>query len=333
MKTFRYILLVICFSISFAEARSWEKITIPGAVCGNGQSYSVFLDRKDTDKVLVEFMGGGACWSEGTCYGDSPLTSLQPLEQAPTSVFANDGMANNPWNRHTALFLPYCTGDVHAGQHVTSYKPSVLLYHNGYNNVALTFQYLQQQNILNFQSAKDVTVWGFSAGALGAFLHAVTLEPYLSPSAHKTLIVDSPGLHFGKNFWLKFTPALIRDYNENFRKIDFPFEQDDGFLAPHMGPVFVRYSAWNIGILQSTKDLVMSIVFGNISPDAHRQLVLGSSGIAAIAAPFANVKTWIADTTMHTFLFRDSSANYQDMSGETAWDFAVRVHGMNHQGK
>ncbi len=44
----------------FAEARSWKKIEIPGAVCGNGATYTVFLDEKASDKLLIEFMGGGS---------------------------------------------------------------------------------------------------------------------------------------------------------------------------------------------------------------------------------------------------------------------------------
>lgn len=328
MKTIKFILLFVSLSWSLAEARNWERIYIPGAMCGDGQNYSVFIDRKDMDKLLVEFMGGGACWSEGTCYGNSPLTRIQPMEgPPPTTVVATEG-PNNPWSHHTAVFMPYCTGDVHAGFHTASYQTSVMLYHNGYNNVVLTFQYLQQQNIIHFQDVIDATVWGYSAGAIGALLHGTTLESFLSGKAKKTLIADSPGLHFGKSFWQKFTSALNHDYAESFGRINLSYSVDDGFLAPLMGPVFLRYAHWNVGVLQSTKDLVMSIVFGDISPEGHSQLVLGPSGIAVIAKPFGNVRTWVADTTMHTFLVRTSSATYKDALGETAWDFAVRVHGM-----
>lgn len=328
MKTLQFIFIFIgLFWALLSEARTWEKIEIPGAFCGNGEPYSVFLDHKDTDKLLIEFMGGGACWSEGTCYGSSPLTQLTPLQMAEATVMNDDSKAGNPWNQHTAIFMPYCTGDVHAGFHIAFYKPAVALYHSGYTNTVLTFAYLKQKNLVNFPALTDVTLWGYSGGAIGAFLHTDTLNPYLSANTRKTLIADSPGLHFGKTFWQKFPQQLNHDYAESFARIGLVYSLDDGFLAPLMGPVFLKLNDWNIGILQSTQDMVMSIIFGNISPQEHRRLVLGPQGIAAIAKNYANVKTWIADTITHTFLVRSQTAVYKDMLGETAWDFAVRVHG------
>ncbi|MBV2168782.1 MAG: pectinacetylesterase family protein [Bdellovibrio sp.] len=327
MKALKTILIVLSFWGVLVEARNWEKVEIPDAVCGNGQPYSVFLNRKQADRLLVEFMSGGACWSEGTCYGSSPLASLQPPSMPETSVVAEEG-AGNPWSYHTALYFPYCTGDVHAGMHVTSYKPQLPLYHQGYRNVAKALEYLHQQNILSFHNMKDVTVWGASAGAIGALVHSRTIESYLNSTAHKTLIADSPGLHFGKSFWRKFSADLNRDYQLNFAKIDLWYSLDDGFLAPHMGPVFMKLSEWDVGILQSTKDMVMSIVFGNISPEAHRALVLGPQGIPVVAKMYPNVRVWIADTATHTFLLRSQTASYRDIKGEPAWSFVVRVYGM-----
>lgn len=326
MKTLKLIsILLVGFSLSLAEARSWEKINIPGAICGDGQSYSVFLDRKKADKLLVEFMGGGACWSEGTCYGDTRLTKIQPPENAVTSVIAKEA-DGNPWNEHTALYIPYCTGDVHSAFHSVSYKPDTPLYHQGFTNFVLTLQYLQQQSILNFKGMKDVTVWGASAGALGALVHSETLDAYLDIAAQRTLIADSPGLHYGKNFWYKFTENLNHDYQATFQKIDLTYSIDDGFIAPLFGPVFMRLGKWQIGILQATEDMVMSLVFGSIAPQDHRKLVLGPQGIPMVAKPYLNVKTWIMDGWNHTFLVKPNTAKVRDMSGETAWDFAVRVY-------
>lgn len=326
MKTLKLIFLFIGLSWSIAEARNWERIYIPGALCGDGQSYSVFLDRKNADKLLVEFMGGGACWSEGTCYGDTPLTKIQPSDSAITSVVAKEA-PNNPWNEHTALFIPYCTGDVHAGFHIAAYKPETALYHQGFTNFVLTLQYLQQQNVVNFKGLRDVTVWGASAGALGALVHSETLDAYLDSSARRTLIADSPGLHYGKNFWHKFTDNLNHDYSASFNRIGLLYSLDDGFIAPLFGPVFIRLSKWEVGILQSTKDMVMSIVFGTITPQEHSKLVLGPLGIPMVARLYPHVKTWIMDGFNHTFLVKQKSSTVRSLQGETAWDFAVRVYG------
>lgn len=325
MKTLKVALLFFGLSWSFAEARNWERIFIPGALCGNGEAYSVFLDRKSVDKLLVEFVGGGACWSEGTCYGDAPLTRIHPPQSPVTSVVAKEA-SNNPWSGHSALLIPYCTGDVHAGFHIASYRPDTSLYHQGFTNFVLTLQHLQQQNILNLKEVKDVTLWGASAGAIGALVHSETLDAYLTPSARRTLIVDSPGLHYGKNFWRKFTDDLNHDYLASFKKINLLYSVDDGFIAPLFGPVFLRLVGWQVGILQSTEDMMMSLVFGSISPQEHRKLVLGHHGIPMVARPYSNVKTWITDGLTHTFLVRPKSSMIRDMQGETAWDFAIRTY-------
>ncbi|UOF00923.1 pectinacetylesterase family protein [Bdellovibrio reynosensis] len=327
MTTLKYTLIFIVGFCSLVHARTWEKIDIPQAVCGNGAQYSVFLDRKNSDKLLIEFMGGGACWSESTCYGNTPLTSLNPLKEPVTSVIAKES-ATNPWSDHSVLYLPYCTGDVHSGNHVAYYKPQLALHHNGYRNILLTFEHLHRNQVIQFAKIFKVTVYGSSAGALGAFVHGKsTIEPYLNPLAKKLLIADSPGLHFGNTFWDKFSARLNQDYKDGFNRAGLNYPSDEGLLAPYMGPVFLKLFAWEIGILQGTKDLVMSMVFGDISPDAHRSLVLGPKGIQAAAKLHANVETWISESVTHTFLLRGVSHNQKDLKGESAWSFANRLYG------
>ena len=63
------------------EARGsagWERIPVPGARCGDGGEYSVFLKKGRREKVAFAFMGGGACWSESTCMGVE-IRTLLPL--------------------------------------------------------------------------------------------------------------------------------------------------------------------------------------------------------------------------------------------------------------
>lgn len=332
MKTsknlFKNILVVLLLQlfVSFSFARSWQKIDIPGAKCGNGEQYSVYVSHKDPTKLVVEFMGGGACWSEKTCYGRAALTSLEPLRQSPkdTPMLSED--MTNPLVNHSVLYFPYCTGDVFAGSHEAQYKAGIPLYHDGYSNVISGLAHIQSQGVLNFPAMNDVVVWGASAGAIGALLHAKSVDSYLSLTARRTLIADSPGLHFGKGFWQKFSTQMNTDFQNSFNRVGLFYSLDNGFIAPLMGPVFNMYNAWEIGILQSTKDTVMSIVFGGITPDAHRKLVLSDFGIAAIARGYSNVRTWIADVSTHTFLLKPQSADTRSMDGETAWNFAVRLY-------
>lgn len=323
----KVIILIITLSSALtAQAQGWKKINIPNAVCGNGEPYSIFMDEGNAEQLVIEFMGGGACWSDSTCHGSQPLTSLVPLKGEPAVSVFTENVTESPWKSATKVYLPYCTGDVYSANHETQYRKSVKVYHRGYANTLQVFKFLKEKDLLRWQEVKDITLGGSSAGAIGALVHAKTLDQYLSADTRRTLISDSPGLHFGSTFWQKFPAPMKNDFAKSFASIGLDVDFNDGLLAPKMGPVFTGYAQWKIGILQSTKDMVMSLVFGNIVPDSHRRLVLGRDGIQEIAKDYDNVSTWIADLTQHTFLSKPQNSLMKDMKGETAKSFVYREY-------
>ena len=331
MKTLISLLFVSLF-VQSTYARNWDRIEIPGAVCGDGLPYTVFVDPKANSKnLLIEFMGGGACWDFGTCYGVDLnginfRTWMHPIIEVPFYSYMTSDMwlwSDHPFKNDSAIYLPYCTGDVFSADH-KAYYDGVPAYHQGYRNVLLTFAYLNKKNILKFNKTERLTVWGASAGAIGAFVHLKNIEPYF-PKANKIALIDSAGLHFGKNFWYKFTPELFHDFSKSFAGVGLRLDYNDGFVAQHMGPVLSGLKDWTIGIMQSTRDQVMSTVFGEVSPAEHRQLVLSDRGIAAIARPYQNTSVWISDSDMHTFLLLRSTSNAEDLQNESAINFVNHI--------
>ena len=327
MKTLITLLIATLVTQS-AFARSWDRIEIPGAVCGDGLPYSVFVDKKAKSKnLLIEFMGGGVCWDFGTCYGVDLnginfRTWMHPMIEVPFYSYMTSNIwlySDHPFKSDSAVYLPYCTGDVFSADHKANYE-GVPAYHQGYRNVLMTMAYLKKKNILNFSQTERLTVWGASAGAIGALVHLKNIEPHF-PKAQKIAIIDSAGLHFGKNFWHKFTPQLFGDFSKSFASLGLQLNYNDGFVAQHMGPVLGGFKQWTIGIMQSTRDQVMSTVFGDITPEDHRELVLSDSGIAAVARPYPNTSVWVADTQMHTFLLLRSSSQIPSMQEESAINF------------
>lgn len=318
--------LSILLFLSSSWARQWQRIEIPGAFCGNGEAYSIFLDHKDVDKLVVEFMAGGVCWNDLSCYGQTALTRLEPLRSDPADdLFSADDEAN-PWAHHSMIYFPYCTGDVFANYHVATYRSGIPLYHHGYQNIVLALDYLNTHNLISFATVQDLIVWGASAGAIGSFVHAENIASYIPVTAKKTLVSDSPGLHFGKHFWRKFSNQMNQDFKTYMGQAGFEYSLNDGMIAPRMGSVFSKLATWNIAILQSTRDWVMSAVFGGLTPNDHRKLVLSREGIAQVAKDFKNVSTWIADSPVHTFLLHTYTGDMRSMEGETAWNFTVRIY-------
>ncbi len=318
-------LLLLFFSTSIL-ARDWVKIKIPGAKCGDGINYYVFYSPGNSKKLLTEFMGGGACWSLSTCFGPNLRTWMHPIPEIPTfSVLTSENKELTPFTKHSSLYFPYCTGDVHSGDHSIDYRFSVTAHHRGYSNVVKTIRYLKESEIIQFDQLEEFILFGSSAGAIGSLVHSKTFEPELSKDTKKFLISDSPGLHFGKTFWDKFTAPMLSDFDENFSKVNLNIDFSDGMVAHKTENVCRYLSDWKIGFLQGSQDLVMSKVFGNIGPDDHRDYVYSDRGIFETSKKTRNCAAFTPDTKMHTFLLIEKSARIE-ASGVNALDFVRRIY-------
>ena len=121
----RMILVLIAFSFSVhAEARNWQRIEIPGAFCADGSNYAVFMSKKSTSQFTIKLAGGGACWSYATCLGWIPFTATRVDEDLnpDKDYLLSDLPERSPVSESSLLLLPYCTGDVHLGEHDTAYE-------------------------------------------------------------------------------------------------------------------------------------------------------------------------------------------------------------------
>ena len=162
----------------------WERVELPGTVCGNNSQYRFFVRTTDSPNLLFFFEGGGACWDYDTCSGRASLGAANPngipedymqsFAATYVSPIVNGADPGLPFRARTDLvtkdwnivFMPYCTGDVHIGNAEATYEdpdgvePPLEYKHNGYENVlaAATFA------ALRFQGIDKLLVTGFSAG-------------------------------------------------------------------------------------------------------------------------------------------------------------------------
>ncbi|HAZ12259.1 MAG: hypothetical protein A2X86_03390 [Bdellovibrionales bacterium GWA2_49_15] len=320
-------ILFFTFFASVTQARNFARVNIPGAHCGNGSPYSVWLDMKQTKKLMIEFMGGGACWSAQTCFGVKLRTWMFPIPTVPVISWMSNDIG--PENTHglmadsSMIYFPYCTGDVHAGRHKADYG-AVKAYHTGYSNVTRALQYLSDTGLVPFSTFKQVVLYGASAGAIGSLLHAPNVEKYLSPSADKIILADAPGMHFGETFWNKFSDELVSDYKKAFATVGINFTNQDTVMARYLPTVAIALKSWNVGILQGARDVVMSLVFGNISPNGHRELVYGHQGLFEMSVSTSNISVWLPDTLQHTFLLAGVTGRI-DADGVSGIEFAKKI--------
>ncbi|KAI9995853.1 hypothetical protein PInf_012921 [Phytophthora infestans] len=85
----------------------------------------------DKSKLIIFFQGGGACTDEVTCsFGlQCSLGASATLSTVATSSSAgvlNHSISDNTFKDWNIVFVPYCTGDVHAGNRILEpYESSI----------------------------------------------------------------------------------------------------------------------------------------------------------------------------------------------------------------
>jgi len=177
--------LIVSVLVDGGNSYAWQKVALPGAVCGNGSQYKFFVNRTGSPNLLFFFEGGGACWDYDTCSGragvlgaanpnglaDDYMTQFTAKYVSPIVNGADPGiplrsrtdLVTKGWN---IVYMPYCTGDVHVGNNVATYsdptnaQPPLTWHHAGYTNTQAAADWARA----NFPSVQKLLVTGFSAG-------------------------------------------------------------------------------------------------------------------------------------------------------------------------
>lgn len=139
----------------------------------------------DTDKLLIFFQGGGACFNDASTQGAAPCLShvvAQPL----VGIFDRTNAAN-PYRKYTVVHINYCSGDLHIGNVVRWYLDGAgqRVEQRGFLN-ALSAVKWTRRNIAG--RLASLVIAGSSTGALGAQLWAATL---LRSFSHQSAAVIS----------------------------------------------------------------------------------------------------------------------------------------------
>jgi hypothetical protein len=225
-----------------------------------------------TSSDLVLFLqGGGACFDFVTCGGLAPLVDKTALAGpfGPTQ-FAQNIYAKYPssWIRRenmpasirdaTFVFVPYCTGDVHGGDRVTTYPslvpgyPSITWYHKGHANVLLFLSRLAP----TFPSPGKLVIAGSSGGGFGTLANYTTFRDAW-PSAKSYLIDDSGPPLIGdaippttRQLWYlswnlgasldPWCPECFSDLSQGITEIVKRYPQDRVALLSHLQDAVIR---------------------------------------------------------------------------------------------
>lgn len=296
-----------------AADNTWTWVPIDGAMCANGSATGIAVSpAPNSDKLLVFFEGGGACFSDETCrkmtissYVQSGYTE-NTFETVVVErnllekgwLITSRGDPNNPFQHANMAYVPYCTGDVHAGDAVVTYPNAPApTYHVGYRNTRLYFEALSRR----FPTLQSVWLSGFSAGGFGAAFHRDTAQDAFTQATIN--IIDDSGLSYtdapAHPTWNVHYPAGCPDCASDFSTIMEYYAR----TAP----------AGRFALLSYTVDAVLPLFFNQTSEVVAQDI----ANFKAHVAPLDNVKTFYVVGDDHVVM----QNNYQTSEGVsfTAW--------------
>ncbi len=181
-----------------APMNQWTWVDFPDSACQDGAAAGIGVYPTGSDKLIIFLNGGGACWSYLTCYTLMTATTVPAKDQFTqlagtplTGTVFDQNEAKNPFKGWNAVFVPYCTGDVHSGNHVSTYTDmqsgmTKTWHHVGHANIMAYLKRLAP----TFPNMKKVVVSGSSAGGFGASLNYQAFREYF-PSSQDYLLDDS----------------------------------------------------------------------------------------------------------------------------------------------
>lgn len=107
-----------------ATADMWTWVDFPQSKCANGTPTGIGVNPHAGAKDLLIYLeGGGACTTGASCWGDSPKAAnvngydSAQFDAAPQKKYPilSRSLQANPFASLNMAYVPYCTGDMHAG--------------------------------------------------------------------------------------------------------------------------------------------------------------------------------------------------------------------------
>jgi hypothetical protein len=246
---------------------SWSWVAFPDSMCRDGSTTGIGVRYGVGDNLVIYFEGGGACFNSDTCalnelwknFGEFKFDAWA-LGIGQGGIFDDD--PQNPVRDWSFIYVPYCTGDVHAGDRENVGIAGVLGAQQfvGYRNVAA---YLERI-VPTFAEAGHVLVTGSSAGGFGAALNYDRIAGAF-PNSAVTLLDDS-----GPPMSDPYMPVCMQQLWRDLFNFDATlpadcadcFGEDGGGisnLATYLGE---KWSDQRLALFSSERDGVIRTFFG-----------------------------------------------------------------------
>ncbi|MBM4359148.1 MAG: pectinesterase [Deltaproteobacteria bacterium] len=159
--------------------QGWTEIKPGGeTICSRGTEFSFWVRPGKVNKLVIEFIGGGACWNQLTCSIAGQIFSpdVEDVREAvaenmPVGIYDHENPDNPVADWHHVI-VPYCTGDIHWGDAFVNYGGGVSIHHRGATNAKAVLEWVYA----GYAAPETILVTGCSAGSYGSAMWA----PYVA---------------------------------------------------------------------------------------------------------------------------------------------------------
>jgi hypothetical protein len=176
---------------------TWTWVPFPDTTCDEGSATGLGVNLADSPNVAIILGAGGLCWDATTCWvtntavhGPFGATELANALPFFAGSILDRSLAGNPFATWNLIVVPYCTGDLHAGDNVVVYDTgdaTHVHHHAGYANLTSFLRRLGP----TFPSPGKVVLGGISAGGFGTLFDFPTVRARW-PTA-QTYVLDDSG--------------------------------------------------------------------------------------------------------------------------------------------
>jgi hypothetical protein len=243
----------------------WNWIPVAGMDCRDGSTTGIGVRLQENANRLVIYMeGGGACFNETTC-------NVNPESFPGNSFFlwkvaaGQNGLFNtsnplNPLKGWNAVYVPYCTGDIHGGNLAESGAENEKNF-VGFSNMEKVLELIAPY----FNSMEEVLLCGTSAGGYGATLNYEQVATAFSGTPVHLLNDSGPFLEEDS----AFAPCLQQLFRDEFGlNENLPISCPDciGTEGDGLSTIYSYYSAQfpdaQMGLISYQEDHVIRQFFG-----------------------------------------------------------------------
>jgi hypothetical protein len=175
--------------------REWKWVPFSDSSCANGTPTGIGINLGTSNRLVIFLEGGGACWNSVTCYTLQTASYIsKPFDEAAfwTRVstmgksLLDRAHNDNPFKDDSFVYIPYCTGDVHAADVEAEYEGTKTR-HFGRRN----FEAFLKRIVPTFEGVERVILSGSSAGGFGAAINFWRAQYAFGSNVRVDLLDDS----------------------------------------------------------------------------------------------------------------------------------------------